>query len=255
MYHLLLSPLKLLPKRCISPACFSTQKERPHIIEVLKIYAKELEQSHIMEKMIPRKYTESYLTSLTSNQRFTHNSNHLNSLTYSLGEPIWDLLDRGGKRWRPVLAMIIAELYGKSRREVFELAALTEIIHNGSLIIDDIEDDSSVRRDKECVHKLYGVDISINAGNFMYFSPMLNVFNSPNYSPELKMELVKIYLEETVQLHIGQAWDIAWHNIDKLKEEYPQESHYLQMTAQKTGVLARLAARMSCAYVGASFSE
>ena len=84
---------------------------------------------------------------------------------------------------------------------------------------------------------------------------MLNVFNSPNYSQELKMELVKIYLEETVQLHIGQAWDIAWHNIDKLKEEYPQESHYLQMTAQKTGVLARLAARMSCAYVGASFSE
>lgn len=46
---------------------------------------------------------------------------------------------------------------------------------------------------------------------------MLTIYNSPRYSAELKAELVKIYLEEIVQLHIGQAWDIAWHNTKKLK--------------------------------------
>ena len=86
----------------------------------------------------------------------------------------------------------------------------------------------------------------------MYFAPMLTLFKNPSYSTEVMNEFVKIYLEETVQLHIGQAWDIAWHNSDKLKGEYPTENHYLQMTAQKTGVLARLAARMTCAYVRAS---
>jgi len=74
------------------------------------------------------------------------------------------------------------------------LAAFCEVIHNGSLIIDDIEDDSSIRRNRECVHKLYGVDISINAGNFMYYSPMLAIYNSPKYPKALKDELVQIYL-------------------------------------------------------------
>lgn len=55
-----------------------------------------------------------------------------------------------------------------------------------------------------------------------------------------------------VQLHIGQGWDILWHNIDRLQGEYPNEQHYLQMTAHKTGVLARLSSRMVCASLGAN---
>ena len=62
---------------------------------------------------------------------------------------------------------------------------------------------------------------------------------------------MQIYLEEIVQLHVGQGWDILWHNIDKLEGEYPTQNQYLQMTAHKTGVLARLVARMICAYVDA----
>ena len=112
--------------------------------------------------------------------------------------------------------MLIAELYGHSRSEVLELAAFCEVIHNGSLIVDDIEDDSSVRRNRECVHKLYGVDVSINAGNFMYYAPMLAIYNSASYPKALKDELVQIYLEEIVQLHVGQGWDILWHNHEKL---------------------------------------
>ena len=56
-------------------------------------------------------------------------------------------------------------------------------------------------------------------------------------------------------LHIGQGWDILWHNIDKLKGVYPNELDYLQMTSHKTGVLARLSARLTCTYLGLSEEE
>ena len=134
---------------------------------------------------------------------------------------------------------------------MLQLAAFCEIIHNGSLIIDDIEDDSSVRRNKPCIHKLFGVDISINAGNYMYYAPMMAILNSSLYQPETKTQITKIYFEEIIQLHIGQGWDILWHNTDKLAGDFPTEGQYLQMTAHKTGVLARLTARMICAYVRA----
>lgn len=50
-------------------------------------------------------------------------------------------------------------------------------------------------------------------------------------------------------LHLGQGWDILWHNIDKLNGNYPTENDYLQMTSHKTGVLARLSARLTCVYL------
>ena len=53
-------------------------------------------------------------------------------------------------------------------------------------------------------------------------------------------------------LHIGQGWDILWHNTDKLEGKYPTENDYLQMTAHKTGVLARLSARLTCVYLNLS---
>jgi len=85
-------------------------------------------------------------------------------------------------------------------------------VHNGSLIVDDIEDQSELRREKPCVHKIYGVDVAINAGNMMYFLPMLLIKNNNKYSTKVKNELYKIYIDEMVNIHMGQAWDIYWHN-------------------------------------------
>ena len=53
-----------------------------------------------------------------------------------------------------------------------EIAAFCEIVHNATLIVDDIEDDSKIRRDKACLHLIYGIDISINVGMFMCFAPL-----------------------------------------------------------------------------------
>lgn len=99
---------------------------------------------------------------------------------------------------------------------------------------------------------LFGVDIAVNAGNLMYFAPLLSLMRSGKYTAEVMLKLNQIYTEEMVQLHIGQGWDILWHNVDKLEDKYPTELQYLQMTAHKTGVLARLSARMVCASLNAT---
>ena len=57
------------------------------------------------------------------------------------------------------------------------------MIHNGSLVIDDIEDSSDFRRGKECLHKVYGQDIAINVGCYMYFQPLttlMDLFSQPH---------------------------------------------------------------------------
>lgn len=56
-------------------------------------------------------------------------------------------------------------------------------------MIDDIEDCSQVRRNKPSVHLLYGVDIAINAGNFMYYAPMLKLLKLKKYRPEILLKL------------------------------------------------------------------
>lgn len=111
------------------------------ITELIKKYSTEFNNSKCLEKVIPREFkSEADLEALTSNLFYRRKNSHLSSLTKSLSDPIWDLLDRGGKRWRPILCMLIAELYGHKREEVYDIAALCEIIHNGTLVIDDIED-------------------------------------------------------------------------------------------------------------------
>ena len=52
---------------------------------------------------------------------------------------------KGGKRWRSTLLLLIAEALGKSLEEVIDFVVITEVVHNGSLVIDDIEDDSEYR--------------------------------------------------------------------------------------------------------------
>ena len=94
----------------------------------------------------------------------------INSINKGLGEPIYDMLERGGKRWRPILGMMFAEALGRKldnieeNRDIYYACGLTEIVHNASLIIDDIEDGSQMRRGDRCVHLKHGLDVAINAG-------------------------------------------------------------------------------------------
>jgi geranylgeranyl pyrophosphate synthase len=175
----------------------------------------------------------------------------MEALNKAVAEPVWEFLDRGGKRWRPSLFLLICEALGKNSEEYVDFAIIPEVIHNGTLMVDDIEDASELRRGKPCTYRIYGVDIAINAGNAMYYLPLLPLIeNRKKLSPQKLQRIYEIYVQEMINLSIGQAMDIAWQkglaNSDKIDDK-----HYLQMCAYKTGTLARMAAKMAAMLAGA----
>ena len=62
-------------------------------------------------------------------------------------------------------------------------------------MVDDIEDSSETRRNKECVHLIFGVDISLNAGNFMYFAPLSYILSKSNLNEKTKLKLSTVFIE------------------------------------------------------------
>ncbi len=171
------------------------------------------------------------------------------SLNYGISKPLWDFLSYGGKRWRPVLFLLISEALDADMEIVSDFLIIPEIAHNGTIIIDDIEDNADLRRGKPALHKVYGEDITINCGNAMYFLP-LQVIEEHKSKIDIHTlyKIYSIYFEEMANLHYGQALDITWHK-GILKKE-PNVDQYLQMAAYKTGTLARMAARMAVALSG-----
>ena len=112
-------------------------------------------------------------------------------------------------------------------------------------IIDDIEDESEFRRGKPCTHRLFGLDVAINAGNAMYYLPLLPLIKNRNkLSAEKLSKIYEIYVREMINLNLGQAMDIAWHK-GLADADNITERQYLQMCAYKTGTLVRMTAKIA----------
>lgn len=114
----------------------------------------------------------------------------MQSINKCIMDPIWDLLNRGGKRWRPSMGMLFAESFGRDlkdfekNKDIYYVCALTELIHNGTLIMDDLQDQSLKRRGSECIHLKYGVDVATNTANFMYYAPLVKI---DKYVPSMRL--------------------------------------------------------------------
>jgi geranylgeranyl diphosphate synthase, type I len=202
-----------------------------------------------IEKYLPRKFSEKSILFKVNPPKYSSN---LEALNKGVAEPIWEILDRGGKRWRPALFLLICEALGKNSEDCSDFAIIPEVVHNGTLIVDDLEDSSELRRGKPCTYKIYGVDIAVNAGNAMYYLPLLPLMEKKAILPaETLRDIYEVYVQEMINLSLGQAMDITWHrgiaNADALTEE-----DYLQMCAYKTGTLARMAAKISAVLAGAN---
>ncbi len=202
---------------------------------------KELIDS-VLEKYVPREFKKKDLKNLLGKEKYSFDINSAEAIS----EPVWDFLDRGGKRWRPALFLLLTEALRGDINKVLDFVALIELVHNGTIIIDDIEDNSSIRRGKPCLHKIYGEDIAINAGNALYFIPLKIIINS-DFDISIKEKAFEIYSQEMINLHFGQSMDIFWH---KGKKKEITEKQYLQMVSLKTGTLARLSARLAALLSG-----
>ena len=162
-----------------------------------------------------------------------------------IAEPYTHVTRNQGKKFRSVLIQAFNKLYRIPDPELDIVIQIIETLHNSSLIIDDIEDGSALRRGQPAAHVLYGVPMSLNTANYMYFKAMDLIWKLP-IDATIIMDLLKIFNEELVNLHRGQGLDIYWR--DSLKnykyDGLPDEEMYFNMVMNKTGGLFRLTIRM-----------
>ncbi len=170
--------------------------------------------------------------------------------TKAIAEPLRDILSRNGKGMRTRLFSLILQAFGKEETDYKDYMFITELSHNGTLIIDDIEDDSVLRRGKPCIHHIYGTDVAMNAGNALYFLSLLPLLRRKNALPDsTRSKIFEVYVQAMINLHFGQSMDIAWHR-GLLDVEKISEDNYLQMSGLKTGALFRMSAQIAGALVG-----
>ncbi|UYV78224.1 GGPS1 [Cordylochernes scorpioides] len=114
------------------------------------------------------------------------------------------------------------------------IGEVVKLLHNASLLIDDIEDNSKLRRGIPVAHHVFGVASTINAANYVYFLGLEKTLQLGN------PEATAIYTEQMLELHRGQGMDIYW------RDNYlcPTEEEYMQMVRRKTGGLFGLAVRL-----------
>lgn len=114
------------------------------------------------------------------------------------------------------------------------VSEVTQMLHNASLLIDDIEDSSKLRRGNPVAHSIYGIPHTINTANYVYFLALQKIMalDIP--------EATKIYMEQLIILHKGQGMDIWWRD----NFICPTEEEYKDMVLKKTGGLFGLAVRL-----------
>ncbi|MGI5102046.1 polyprenyl synthetase family protein [Treponema vincentii] len=168
-----------------------------------------------------------------------------------LSAPCASLVAGGGKRWRPLLAVLAYQLAGGSGEEIYTLTPLIEGIHTASLIHDDIEDNSELRRGQPAAHVAYGLDSALNSGSWLYFQALgsLEAYRAP---ANVKLDLYAAALTHIRALHEGQALDIHWHRTAGF---FPSRKDYERMIRLKTGALAALAAYTGMRAAGKAHEE
>uniref|UniRef100_A0A3P8UE75 Geranylgeranyl diphosphate synthase 1 n=1 Tax=Amphiprion percula TaxID=161767 RepID=A0A3P8UE75_AMPPE len=146
-------------------------------------------------------------------------------------EPYKYLLQLPGKQVRTKLAQAFNHWLNVPDDKLQVITEVTEMLHNASLLIDDIEDNSKLRRGFPVAHSIYGIPSVINSANYVYFLGLEKVLILEH------PEAVRVFTRQLLELHRGQGLDIHWRDTYTC----PTEQEYRNMVLQKTGGLFGLA--------------
>ena len=164
----------------------------------------------------------------------------------NLYDPMVYILGLGGKRVRPVLVLMAADICGGDYKKALDAALAIEMFHNFSLIHDDIMDDAPLRRGKETVHELWDINTGILSGDAM----LINAYQLfENYEGETFRELAKLFTKTAVEVCEGQQYDIDFE-----AREDVSIPEYLKMIEYKTAVLVGASLKMGAIVANASHS-
>lgn len=167
----------------------------------------------------------------------------------ALLDPLREFLARPSKRFRARLVELGFRLAGGDKGALPpELGLIIESLHAGSLIVDDIEDDSELRRDAPCLHRQVGLPRALNAGNFLYFWPQVVLAQTPLPAAE-RLRAHERLAQCLMHCHQGQALDLSVR-VEALAQ--PDVSKVvLAIGALKTGGLLGLATALGALAAGA----
>jgi geranylgeranyl diphosphate synthase type II len=154
----------------------------------------------------------------------------------NLYEPIGYILNLGGKRIRPILTLMAAEIFDTPLQKALPAAMAVEVFHNFSLVHDDIMDDAPLRRGKATVHEKWDLNTGILSGDAML---ILAYQFFENYEPAVFKALAKLFSKTALEVCEGQQYDVDFENRDDVTIV-----EYLKMIEFKTAVLVAAALKM-----------
>ncbi|OZV71062.1 polyprenyl synthetase family protein [Winogradskyella aurantia] len=162
----------------------------------------------------------------------------------NLYDPIDYILKLGGKRLRPILALMTCDIFGGNPKNAVNAALCVEVFHNFTLIHDDIMDDAPLRRGKKTVHEKWDLNTGILSGDAMLIMAyqLLEVYQGNQFQ-----DLVSLFSKTAIEVCEGQQYDIDFESRNDVT--VPE---YLKMIEYKTAVLVGAAMQMGAIVAGAN---
>lgn len=159
------------------------------------------------------------------------------------------LLDAGGKRLRPSALLLAAEAVGGKVENVLPAAVAVELVHNFTLIHDDIMDAADLRRGLPTVHKKWGVSRAIIAGDALY-SKAFEILSCTKSEPQRLVESLELMSKTCTDICEGQWMDMNFQTRKDVTED-----EYMRMVEKKTAVLFATALKIGASLSGANRDE
>ena len=195
---------------------FGRAGDRADYRTFLKAVSAEVKRS--VEKTAPYELSDERLRDFVADERFENLLEGVDKgvVVDTMIRPVRTMIDRGGKSWRSMGMMVCADAVGGETHGMRDYLSFPEFLHTGSLIIDDIQDNSATRRGGPSCHVLYGVPIAINAGTSAYFFGEA-LLRDLDLTPEEWIRVYRLYFLCLRGAHTGQAMDI--HGLGHLLPE------------------------------------
>lgn len=164
-----------------------------------------------------------------------------------LYEPIRYLMQLGGKRIRPILALLSYGLFKEGYQKILTPAAAVEVFHNFTLMHDDIMDNAPIRRGKPTVHEKWDNNTAILSGDVMLvkaYELLLDV------EADKLGHCLKLFSKTAAEVCEGQQLDMNFESLNQVAEQ-----DYLNMIRLKTAVLLGFSLQLGAVLAGASESD
>jgi geranylgeranyl diphosphate synthase, type I len=160
------------------------------------------------------------------------------------------LIVNGGKRLRPFMVIKSCEILGGKLKDAIQAASAVEMIHNFTLVHDDIMDNDEMRHGVPTVHKKFGLPIAILAGDVL-FSKAYQILSDSNLPAKEVNDLVSRLAKACVDVCEGQILDIKMAEAKKI----PSQADYIKMIEKKTAALFDVSCSMGAICAKAKQSD